>query len=219
MIFAIRDGFFIGLGLSILLGPVFFTLIQTSMNRGLIPAIFLSIGISLSDLFCIAIVLIGLNSIDLNDTIKLYIGFFGGIVLILFGLSMVFKNKENRIESINNFTSKDRLKFILKGFFLNALNPSVILFWIATVTLVTIELKYDMIEVVVLFLTTIVTIFTSDILKSFLAKKIAGFLTKKVIKVVSLLIGLCLIGLGLTKIYDSKNLFLGKLNTNWMLKE
>ena len=46
---AIQTGITLGLTLAILLGPVFFALIQTSISKGFLKGLFLAIGISISD--------------------------------------------------------------------------------------------------------------------------------------------------------------------------
>ncbi|MFQ3575675.1 MAG: LysE family translocator [Cytophagales bacterium] len=214
MLAAIRDGIFLGLGLSVLIGPVFFTLIQTSMNRGFKSAVFLALGISLSDIFYVAITFIGLSSFTINENFKFYLGTIGGIILILFGLSMIFKKLDKNVENIN-VSSKERLKFFLKGFAINALNPSVVFFWIATMGIVTIEWGYEKWEILILFTMSILTVFFTDLFKSFLADKLSGLLTPKFIKTTSVIMGLLLIVFGTKMMYEtgmSKKNFVEKTN-------
>ncbi|MEQ9007485.1 MAG: LysE family transporter, partial [Ekhidna sp.] len=56
----IINGLIFGLIFIFALGPAFFALIQTSIQQGLKKAIFLAIGISVSDVFYVIIVLLGM---------------------------------------------------------------------------------------------------------------------------------------------------------------
>jgi len=49
---AVFNGVIYGLVLAVLVGPVFFTLIQTSIERGFKSGVYVAIGISLSDALC-----------------------------------------------------------------------------------------------------------------------------------------------------------------------
>ena len=47
------EGLFFGLLLSVMIGPVFFTLLQTSLEQGFYRGLFVAIGASMSDLLII----------------------------------------------------------------------------------------------------------------------------------------------------------------------
>ena len=49
------NGFKLGIVLSFLIGPVFFTIIQTSIERGFRNGVFVAMGVSLSDILYVAI--------------------------------------------------------------------------------------------------------------------------------------------------------------------
>jgi len=51
MIQAVRTGIILGLTLAVLIGPVFFALLQTSIHKGFGAGVLVAIGISASDIF------------------------------------------------------------------------------------------------------------------------------------------------------------------------
>ena len=50
MLHLVFNGIIFGVLLSFLIGPVFFVLLETSIKKGLVQAIFLDIGVLLSDI-------------------------------------------------------------------------------------------------------------------------------------------------------------------------
>ena len=56
---SILNGVISGLVLACLIGPVFFTLLQTSIERGFWSGFFVAIGVSLSDAIYIALCYLG----------------------------------------------------------------------------------------------------------------------------------------------------------------
>ena len=80
------EGILVGLTLSILLGPAFFTLIQTSIHRGMISGLFVAGGVFLSDLALVILCYVGVSQIIYQGTNSLIFGIIGGIILILYGV-------------------------------------------------------------------------------------------------------------------------------------
>ena len=91
----ILNGLFFGLIFIFSFGPAFFSLIQTSVQKGFKRAIFLAIGISLSDVCFASLALMGVSSLLEDPKIKLWIGLIGSIVLLAYGLYNWFKKVEN----------------------------------------------------------------------------------------------------------------------------
>src|SRR5687767_3059519 len=83
---SILNGVMSGILLAFLVGPVFFTIIQTSIERGFRSGFFVAIGVSLSDAFYISICYLGIYSWVSSDGFKTYLAYFGGGVLLVMGL-------------------------------------------------------------------------------------------------------------------------------------
>src|SRR5688500_12254950 len=80
------NGVVSGFVLAFLVGPVFFTLLQTSIERGFRSGSFVAIGISLSDALYISVSYLGIYQIFDRGNFSEYLAYFGGIVLLLFGV-------------------------------------------------------------------------------------------------------------------------------------
>jgi threonine/homoserine/homoserine lactone efflux protein len=170
MIHAITQGIVLGLILSALIGPVFFLLIKTSMKNGFKAALIMEIGIISSDAFCIFLSYVGMANIFNNPLYKIYFIVLGSAVLMIFGVTTFLSHK--KINAENELLKVSNTKLILKGFFFNISNPSVLFFWISTVGLAVSQFSSNKTKIVVYFLSTLITVFAIDVLKAYLAKTI-----------------------------------------------
>ena len=84
MIQALIEGVGMGLLLSLMIGPVFFTLIQTSLEQGFRHSFILATGILFSDLIYVLITYWGVSIIINNPLLEIYLGFAGGVILTSF---------------------------------------------------------------------------------------------------------------------------------------
>ena len=141
----ILNGVFFGIFISFLVGPAFFILIETSIKKGFKSAVFLDVGILLSDaLYLIASLFIA-EKINYWLYSVSYIKYIAGGIFLVIGGYSIFKNylslktipSSKEIKEVN--TSSENiiiypLQLIAKGFGLNAINPAVLVFWIAACT-------------------------------------------------------------------------------------
>ena len=88
---AILEGLELGLLLSMMIGPVFFALVTTSMDQGFKQAAILAFGVFLSDLVYVLVTYFGIQALTFIPNVELYLGFFGGLLLIGFGISFFRK--------------------------------------------------------------------------------------------------------------------------------
>ena len=92
---AIWNGFIMGLGLSFSFGPVFFMLIQTSIDKGWKESLIFDAGVLLSDFIIIAaamliIFTLGVDVDFSNPRIQFWSAIIGAIILIVFHKRFVF---------------------------------------------------------------------------------------------------------------------------------
>ena len=196
----------IGLLLSIMPGAAFFSVIQTSISRGFRAGLFLAFGISLSDIFLVALCLFGIAGLmENNETAQLVMGIVGGIILMVFGgytflnmksdlnprlsKSLLLKEGPNG-EEING--ENKRIKYLAKGFALNVSNPFVWLLWLGIVPYSGAVLKEQMLFLIFI----LITVFSMDMLKSYFAGKIKQIFTPEVIFLINRIVGLVIACLG-----------------------
>ncbi|MEJ7644484.1 MAG: LysE family transporter [Chryseolinea sp.] len=191
----ILNGFISGIVLAFLIGPVFFTILQTSIERGFWSGVFVAVGVSLSDMLYLTVVYLGLFQFMRTEKFQHYMAYIGAVILILFGLYYLFiKSRKLVSYSTNNDDSGNWLKLAGKGFIINALSPMVLFFWIATVGLATSRFGYTSASKAFLFFASIViTVFATDIVKAKLADRLRLLITPKVIRVLNIVFGIVLI--------------------------
>lgn len=179
MIEAFFHGIVPGLLLSAAIGPVFFMLVQTSIQRGFKLAMIMEFGIIMSDTFCILCAYFGLASFFQNPAYKNLIFTVGSIILVIFGIVMFLSHKKVSFQVDDELKKGDKTKLFWKGFLFNISNPSVVFFWMAFVGLSLPQYSSDKTKVLAYFSGTLITVFSIDILKAWSADKIKKYMTQK----------------------------------------
>ena len=207
MISLFINGVLLGLLVAVSLGPAFFAIIQTGINRGFRYGIYMAMGISISDISLVVIsYLIGATLFD-DPEKKVYIGLIGGIILIIFGSVSWAKKPEilkRRKYNMDNPPKDPRpIGYALRGFFMNIANPFLFFFWFGALGFVgKNSLHGDMLQNTIIFFSgTFITIFLTDILKSFIGGKIKGFLKPRKEILLNKIVGLALVIFGIVLIF------------------
>ncbi len=197
------NGLAFGLVLILSLGPAFFLLVQTSIEKGFKKAAFIALGISLGDILFVILIMKGVTSLLEDPSIKFWAGIIGVILLILFGLFSFFKKPRLNIE--NSKTSPNSYyKSFIKGFVFNFFNPSTVVFWLSLVSIVQVNFGYTGNQKGLFFSGVLFAILSTDLTKSFFAGKLRKFLTARAINILNKAVGIILIGFGvilLTQLY------------------
>lgn len=166
----------IGIVLSlILIGPVFFLLLETSVSRGWKAAITLNLGVITADVLCILIAYFG--SKDLAGKIKEEpsVFIFGGFFILIYGLVMYITKPNLKLRNVN-VVNRNYFKTFMNGFLLNLLNIGVIVFWFFIVG--TVVTQYPRENDTLLYMGIVLaTFFSIDLLKIFLAQKVKDSFT------------------------------------------
>jgi threonine/homoserine/homoserine lactone efflux protein len=204
MIKALLEGIVCGLVLSMMLGPVFFGLLHTSIYKGFRKAVVYASGVASSDSFFILITYFGITGFMEDPRFRNIMMLVGGIIMMAFGVYYILKSAPDTLEVSKEKKSKSssrKRSMWFKGFVLNAVNPSVFLFWIGTVSFVSLNYNNERYSVFVFFLASILVVFGLDVLKAYIAHKIKIYFTvrllnkmNKVLGIIILLAGLKLIG-------------------------
>jgi len=197
----ILTGLFFGLIFIFSFGPAFFSLIQTSVQKGFKKAVFFAVGISLSDICFATLALMGVSSLLENPKVKIWMGSIGAIVLIAYGIYNWFKKAKVYPNKIAGDTDLTYLKYLVKGFILNGFNPFIVVFWLGLVGVVAVNYDYSIEEQRYFFTGVLITIITFDILKAFLANRLRTFVTPKRILIMNRSVGVILALFGLNLIY------------------
>jgi len=187
-----------GFLLSIMVGPVFFVLLETSIRRGVRAALAFDLGVLLSDVIYVLVAFVFYSQVsaimvgERQDSLKIV----GGVLFIIYGIvTYIKKPKESALDEVGNVIHKssDYLILALKGFFLNFANPLVIFYWFSVITLgakSTANNEADHYAILYYIAVILVTFFSFDLLKIFGAKKLRPLVTDKVLVILNHFIGI-----------------------------
>jgi len=190
---------FYGFLLAFAIGPVFFTLIETSITKGFRAGIFFDFGALFSDIIFILIAYFSTSKIleKVKDDPGLLI--FGGAVLIAYGVISYIRTSKSLIKIVREHyavTIKKNLGgLFLKGFLLNFVNFGVLAGWIGTIIMAN-ALTSSKNGVFVFLAVVLLTLFLTDLLKISLAKKLKGKMTPRFIFKTKKWVSLLIIGFG-----------------------
>lgn len=196
--------------MSFLIGPVFFVLLEASIKKGPINAVFIDIGVLLGDILYLLLAYFFaqevLEKLQDNEFVK----YIAGAVFIGMGIVAILKrDKPKKKKEINvdevldevdgvkdgvanlpkKMNAKIAIGLILKGFGLNAINPGVLLYWIAACAAATEQLNISQGQMFTYFTITLSTMFGVDMVKIYFAGKLKSKLTDKTISYISIVIG------------------------------
>ncbi len=199
----IIKGIVTGFILTIMVGPVFFVLLETSIRKGVRAAIAFDLGVFLSDLFYILVAYVFYSEVsailsgDKQDVMKLA----GGILFMIYGAINFFKKpKEFRVneDGITEQSPKDFILLGLKGFLLNFANPMVVFYWFSVLTLGAKNEPNEGHQFYILYfvLTILITFFSFDLLKIFGAKLLRPLITEKILIALNRFIGIVFVMFG-----------------------
>lgn len=195
MIEAIISGIGVGIVLSFLTGPVFFSLVKTSIEKGFHAGVSMALGVVSSDVFFVGAVLFGSQLFDFTEEQKKMFGLAGSIILLGIGIHYIFKKAD-----INYSNTSSKLKqtgYFFKGFFMCIFNPSILFHWITVIgtasTFYHSGIPNRHLKIAVMFITILLVQFGLDTTKAFYANKLRDKISEKSIHRLNQIAGIALI--------------------------
>jgi threonine/homoserine/homoserine lactone efflux protein len=187
-----------GIVLAFLAGPVFFTIIQTSAERGFSKGILVALGVSISDIFYVIICYLGLISLIESPVFRDQMAFVGGSILIVFGLYHLIIKTRKSTTAGTVATESRPFRYVLKGFFINAFSPMVPILWIGYISVASIDLGLvkDS-EFAVFFTSMLTTVLLTDIAKAYLAGRLSTIITPNRMMWMNVVVGIALMVYGM----------------------
>jgi threonine/homoserine/homoserine lactone efflux protein len=189
--------------LGVLTGPIFFTIVQVSMERGFKAGFALVSGQWLSDFIYIGLVIWGaayMRILDTNpqfkETLSYYLGGLGAIFLSFLGLVLLLTKPKNT-ENKGLATAKSISTFFLQGFLINTLTPFPVFFWISLMSSA-VGRAMQTSETIVLLCSVMLMVIITDMLKVYAARKISRYLNAKYTIMLRRIAGLALILSGIS---------------------
>jgi threonine/homoserine/homoserine lactone efflux protein len=194
----ILQGILTGLILSVFVGATFFMLIETSMTRGFRSALWFDLGVLSCDALIITAVYFFTSWINRMLVHNAYFNMAGGVAFVGFGINYIVSRR--RSESSAR-TENSILKLYLNGFFINLLNPSVVIFWLGSVAVAITQLNLTGRHALGYFATTLSVVALFDVTKAWFAYRLSRFLNPKVLRSIYVVSGIIMIGLGVVILF------------------
>ncbi len=190
----ILQGILTGLILSAYVGATFFTVMETSLRRGPLAAMLLNIGVWVSDMGCILLAYYGATELMQPLSNNLIIRAVAGVAFLIFGLGYFLRKPS---ETVKPLAGKGVLILLGKGFAINTLNPSVLLFWFGAMVVAVSNFKFSGLQITYYFSSTLLTVIVIDMLKILFSFKIRRFINDKRMTILFRVTGVILIIFGL----------------------
>ncbi|MFN8886916.1 MAG: LysE family translocator [Cyclobacteriaceae bacterium] len=203
------NGIKFGVVLAFLIGPVFCTIIQTSIERGFWKGALVALGVSVSDTLYVAICYLGLFQFLSEPKFRTNMAYVGGAILILFGLyHLLIKSRKAHVVTVQTVNENRSFKYFFKGFVINGVSPMVLIFWVATLSMATVEMGYSGgWELFLFFLTLLLTVLATDVIKAYLAGKLRSLITHRFLIIMNVAVGIFLIIFGIQLLLKAKTAF------------
>src|SRR5690606_36917909 len=143
----------------------------TSIEKGFYAGVSLAGGVLISDICYVSLSVYGSTLLDFENKYGMYIGVIGSIVLFSIGLYYLLKRV--KINYQNTTSTKKNTGYLLKGFFMCILNPSLLIYWLSVTSgIVSITGKLAAGMIIPFFGSILITQFMMDTLKAYYANKL-----------------------------------------------
>ena len=202
-----KNGLVTGLILQLAIGPVFFFIINLTLQRSIFDGLIGALAVTIVDYFYITLAILGIGKLLENKKIKKVFGIISSIVLIIFGIIIIKGIMGGDISATINTNSTNLLSSFASVFFLTISSPMTIVFFTSIFTAKALEYNCTKKELLVFGfgtgLATFLFMGTSVILFSL----VKGGVPILLIQILNLVVGCLLVGYGgirLLKVYKEK---------------
>lgn len=199
MLYVFGKGLLIGIGMSLMLGTVFFSLIQTSIMKGWNKGVLIAAGVVFSDLIFISLAILGVQFLKEGER---NIWIYGGAVILLTAMAInMLRDRKSKVLYPESRFGK-ALYYISNGFLLNVLNPANFLFWAGLAAFARSDWGYETEHLLYFFAGCLMSIFGTEVLISILAHRIKRYLNVKILLWINRITAIVFIGVAVYLIFD-----------------
>jgi threonine/homoserine/homoserine lactone efflux protein len=192
-----------GFVFSFALGPVFFTLIKSSLNHGFRFAIYIASGVILADIVLLLFAYSGLEVlVPKTVNIAFWIQLTGSFFLFVLGISNFLK-KTVSTEGVPIQRNHLIARNLLTGFLLNILNPANFIEWMGAVGVLKHRFHYNTYQNISFFTGALLAVFLTELGISFFASKLRRILNEKVMLRINITTGVVFCAFGAWMLFDA----------------
>ena len=189
---------FLGISLAAPIGPVKTVLLNTGIKSGFFHAWIFSLGALTTDIMYMSVVYFGIGQFIDSPLVKIILWSFGCFVLMYTGIENLLSlhKIEKNLKSSKNVRLR---KSMLAGFLMSLLNPLTILFWLGiygSILAKTAGVSTGY-QILINSMAILVGIILVDLIMSFLSSGARKFLSTRLLKIVSIISSISMIGFGI----------------------
>jgi len=192
---AFLEGYLVGLAMVVFLGPVFFTLLKSTLTYGRLAGFMVALGIFVSDVVCVSLCTLGAVPFFKDESNQFWLGVVGAVVLFGLGLKYLLRPSTATVVELK-LHAGHHTAFFLKGFVVNFVNPFVFLVWVGVIGHAHGKFGSGF-ELSIFLLAALLAILTTDTLKVFFAHRIKRFIQPRMLMRTYQVIGVVLILFGI----------------------
>ncbi|MDO8611023.1 MAG: LysE family transporter [bacterium] len=195
-----KNGLLTGLVLQMAIGPVFFFIINLTLQKTILDGFAGVIGVTLADYFYITLAIIGIGKLLEHKKIKKVYGIISSIVLVIFGLIMIKGIINTNISTHTVINSANIFSSFISVFLLTISSPLTIVMWTSLFAAKTIEYNYTKRELFIFGFSTGLATFIFMGTNIVFFSLIKGTIPVILIQILNLIVGCLLIGYGILRL-------------------
>lgn len=189
---ALLEGYLWGLAMIVFVGPVFFTLLQNTLQKGRTAGLMVALGIIVSDVVAVALCTAGTVAFLQKAENTTYVSITGAAILFAIGGRYILKPSTN---TEGKASAGGLTGAFVSGFLVNFVNPFVFGVWLTVIGYAGNKYGFDG-GLYHYLLGCLLGIFTLDSLKVLLAHRIKAFIQPQNLMIAYRIIGVVMVGFG-----------------------
>lgn len=191
-----KNGLLTGLTLQLAIGPVFFYIVNLTIQNTILSGFMAVLGVTLGDYVYITLGILGIGELLKKEKFKKVFGIISSIILILFGIFIIKNTIGTNAPNVANINSISLFSSFVSTFILTISSPLTIVLFTSLFTAKAVEYNYTKKELFTFgFGTGMATLLFMGIsVISF--SLIKGSISTLVIQILNLTVGCLLIGYG-----------------------
>jgi len=196
-----------GFLMSVLLGVIFFMLIQTGIKHGPKKGWAIAAGVVSGDIIFVFLAIT--FTAYISEFLKHHenkASFFGGIVLLIMGFTTFIKKRKNIEEDSKISKAKYTRDFFIKPFIVNFANPANAAWWIGLYSIPP-AVNYFLDQKIIFAFGAISTVFFTEVGIAYGAAALKKFITPKILKRIDMVVGVALIFVALRLLSAAVGIF------------
>jgi threonine/homoserine/homoserine lactone efflux protein len=198
------DGFVVGLLLQIAIGPVFFFILNISIQKTILDGLFAVFAVTLVDYIYIALAVLGVGKLLEKQRVKYVLGVISSLVLVVFGVVMILSITKTTVDDAPDAVGTvNYLSSFVSAFLLTISSPLTIVFWTSLFATKAVEKGYTKRELIPFGLAAGLATLVFLGLAVTLLSMIRASVPVIVIRILNIMVGALLIIYGVARLFKA----------------